>query len=379
MVMKIEDVESIRIGATYLVRIRTDSGLTGLGQTACWGYPEAVQQIVKSFKTYLVGKDPFRIEHHWQANYRTGPFRGSVLSGAVSAVDIALWDIKGKFYEAPIWELLGGMCRNRIRLHLLLGNCDTPDEVSEASRAAANEGFTAIKFDPLPDGFQNLTHARLISTARDLVASAREAVGDDVDIIIEIHRKLTPMVAIALAEALVEFRPLFYEDPIQIDSIMSQGEIARRISIPVANGERMHSIWEFRELLTHGGPQYVRPDLGLAGGFTHCKKIAAIAESFHCALVTHNFLGPVLTAASVQLDTCIPNFVTQEYSKEDEAPKNRFYKTVIRRNQGYIPVPQSPGLGVELDDDLLAQVPQEPDSSSREPILRSDGSIAFSV
>ena len=207
-------------------------------------------------------------------------------------MDIALWDIKGKHYGAPVWDLLGGRCRDRIRLHLLMGNDGTPDSVAAEARAAAEEGFTAIKFDPLPDGFQDMTLARQITAARDLVAAARDAVRDDVDIIVEIHRKLTPMNAIALAEALVDLRLLFYEDPIQIDSIMSQGEIAKRISIPVANGERIHSIFEFRELLTHGGPQYVRPDVGLAGGLTHCKKIAAIAESFHCAVVTHNFLGP---------------------------------------------------------------------------------------
>ena len=377
--MKIEEVESIRIGTSYLVRVHTDSGLSGIGQTACWGYPDAVERIVDSFRGYLIGQDPFRIEHLWQVNYRSAPFRGSALSGAVSAVDIALWDIKGKHYQAPIWELMGGRCRDRIRLHLLIGGGDTPDQVARAAREAAEEGFTAIKFDPLPSGYQDMTHARTITVVRELTAAAREAVGDDVDIILELHRKLTPMVAVALAEAVVEFRPLFYEDPVQIDSIISQGEIAGRISIPVANGERMHSIWEFRELLAHGGPQYVRPDVGLAGGLTHCKKIAAIAESYHCAVVTHNFLGPVLTAASVHLDACIPNFVVQEYSKADESPENAVFKTAIKREGGYIPVPDEPGLGVELDDDLLRSSANEPRSPSREPLLRGDGSVAASV
>ena len=377
--MKIEEVESIRIGAKYVVRIRTDTGLTGIGQTACWGYTEAVERIVDRFRTYLIGQDPFRIEHPWQANYRTGPFRGSALSGAVSAVDIALWDIKGKHFQAPVWELLGGRCRDKVRLHLLMGNSGTPESVAGSAKAAAEEGFTAVKFDPLPSRYQDMTHTRLIAAARDLVAAAREAVGDDVDIIVEIHRKLTPMVAIALAEALVEFRLLFFEDPIQIDSIISQGEIAQRISIPVANGERMHSIWEFRELLAHGGPQYVRPDVGLAGGLTHCKKIAAVAEAYHSAVVTHNFLGPVLTAASVHLDTCIPNFVVEEYSKADELLENAVFKTALRREGGYIPVPDAPGLGVELDDALLAELPSEPPPTDRAPLLRQDGSVAFSV
>ena len=142
--MKIESVESIFVGSSYVVKIRTDNGLFGLGQTACWGYSESVERIVEKFKGYLIGQDPLKIEHHWQYLYRMGPFRGSVLSGAVSAVDIALWDIKGKYYEAPIWDLLGGKCRNKVRLYLLMEGGTTPEIVNEHAREAANEGFTAI-------------------------------------------------------------------------------------------------------------------------------------------------------------------------------------------------------------------------------------------
>ena len=167
----------------------------------------------------------------------------------------------------------------------------------------------------------------------------------------------------------------------QIDSIVSQAEVARRISILVANGERLHSIWEFRELLVCGGPQYVRPDVGLAGGLIHCKKIAAIAVSFHCAVVTHNFLGPVLTGASVHLDTCIPNFITQEYTKKDESPANALYRTAHQRTGGHIVVPEAPGIGVGVDPAALAlaQASAAATFASREPLLRSDGSVAFSV
>ena len=375
--MKIEKVESLLVGSNHIVRIWTDTGLSGIGQSACWAYPEATDKMVRVFAGYLVGKDPLRIEHHWQFLYRMGPFRGSALSGAISAVDIALWDIKGKHFSAPVWQLLGGMVRDRIRLHLLMGG-DTPAEVRRRAKAAAAEGFTAVKFDPIPEGYGDMTLDRLISDTRDNVAAAREGAGKDVDIIIEIHRKLTPMNAIALAETLAEFHPLFYEDPVQIDSIQSQGEIAKRITIPVANGERMHSIWEFRELLAGGGPQYVRPDLGLAGGVTHVKKIAALAESYHCAVVTHNFLGPVLTAAACQIDASIPNFVVQEYSKGDEGAHNRVFKTAYRRKGGFIPVADAPGIGVELDEKLLAKAKFEPRDLTKIP-LRSDGSVAYSV
>ena len=376
--LKIEQVESFLIRDAYVVRITTDSGISGIGQTACWGYPEAVGEVISRFRPWLIGQDPLRIEHIQQFLYRMGPFRGSVLSGAIAAVDIALWDIKGKQFQAPVWQLLGGRVRDRIRLHLLMGGRD-PEDARKRAVEAREEGFTAVKLDPLPDGFHSMTLSRMISDTRDMVAAVREGAGLDVDVILEIHRKLTPMTAVALAEALVEFRPMFYEDPIQIDSVISQGEIARRTTIPVANGERMHSIWEFRELLTHGGPQYVRPDVGLAGGLTQCKKIAAIAESFHCAVITHNYLGPILTAASVHLDASIPNFITQEYSKNDEAAHNAIYKTVLQRNGGHIPVPEAPGLGVELDEELLAAARHEPRDLPAANPLRDDGSVAYAV
>jgi galactonate dehydratase len=170
---------------------------------------------------------------------------------------------------------------------------------------------------------------------------------------------------------------LFYEDPVQIDSIKSQGEIARRTTLPVANGERMHNIWEFRELFEAGGSQYVRPDLGLGGGITHVKKIAGLAESYHSALVTHNFLGPVLTAAACNIDTSIPNFLTQEYSKEDEAPVNSMFSTAWKREGGFIPVPDSPGIGVTVDGDALKASVFAPRDLGVP--IRVDGSVGYSV
>ncbi|MEK9675327.1 MAG: mandelate racemase/muconate lactonizing enzyme family protein [Chloroflexota bacterium] len=384
--MKIERVESILAGNSHIVRIFTDTGLDGIGQSACWGYLEATDSVVKKFSDYLVGKDPLQIEHHWQYLYRMGPFRGSVLMGALSAVDIALWDIKGKAFDAPVWQLIGGKVRDKVRLHLLMGGI-RPDAADQGTTAeglrlnaqdAAEEGFTAIKTDPLPDGFQSMTLSRLIHDTRENVAAMREGAGLDVDIILEMHRKLTPMQAVALAEQLVEFRPLFYEDPVQIDSIKSQGEIAQRTTLPIANGESMHTIWEFRELYEAGGSQYARPDLGLGGGITHVKKIAGIAESYHSAVVTHNFLGPVLTAAACNIDTSIPNFVTQEYSKVDEAPVNSMYTTAWKREGGYIPVPDAPGIGVTVDADALKAQPYESRPLQVIP-MRVDGSVGYSV
>ncbi|MCC7263720.1 MAG: mandelate racemase/muconate lactonizing enzyme family protein, partial [Candidatus Latescibacteria bacterium] len=279
--MKIDRIESLLLGNSYVTRIHTDTGLSGIGSTACWGYPEAVERVVNVFKQYLIGQDPLRIEHHWHYLYRMGPFRGTVLCGALSAVDIALWDIKGKHLQVPVWQLLGGNCRDKIRLHLMAGG-GTPESMYQVAKETVAEGFTALKFDPLVGAYQDMATDRLVKTARDLVAAAREGGGPDLDLIVEVHRKLTPLSSLSLGEALAPFNLLFIEDPIQIDSIQSQAELARRLPMPVGNGERLTTIWEFRELLERGGPQYVRPDVALAGGLSHCKKIAAIAESYHC-------------------------------------------------------------------------------------------------
>ena len=375
--MKIDKIESFFIGNGYVLRIHTDTGISGVGQTACWGYPEAVERIVKTFEKYLIGQNPLRIEHHWQYLYRMGPFRGTALSGAISAVDIALWDIKGKHFGVPIWELLGGNCRDKIRLHLL-GGGNTPETMYEAAKAAVEEGFTALKFDPLVGGFQDMTVDRLVKTARDIVAAAREGGGPDLDLIVEVHRKLTPMNSIVLESALAPFNLYFIEDPIQIDTIATQAELAKRMTTPLAVGERNVSIWEFRELLEAGGPQYVRPDLGLAGGITQCKKIAALAEAYHSAVVTHNFLGPLITAAALHLDTSIPNFITQEYTKGDESEKFAVYKVAYQREGGYIPIPEDPGLGIELDDSLIEKTPYQPMNTGT-TLLREDGSVAYAV
>jgi galactonate dehydratase len=257
---------------------------------------------------------------------------------------------------------------------------NTPEEVRTHAHAAAIEGFTAIKFDPLPDGFGDMTQDALVRGVVERVAAAREVVKSGVDIIVELHRKLTPLQALPVIEAIAQFNPLFVEDPVQIDSIASQADVARRLSTPIANGERLHTIWEFRELLVYGGSQYVRPDVGLAGGLTHTRKIAAIAESFHAAVVTHNFLGPVLTAAAVHLDTSIPNFVVQEYTREDETSKWGGFSGILRREGGYLLPPEVPGLGVKLVDvtvgDSLHPLGQQP---LHDIPLRGDGSIVYAV
>jgi galactonate dehydratase len=379
--MKIAAVEILAVGLELtgqqtFVRLTTENGITGLGQSGAWGYPKGVASLLEELTPLLVGADPFRIEHLWHLAYRARPFRGNLLSAAVSAIDLALWDIKGKALEIPVWELLGGRSRDRVRLHVLVGG-GTPDEIVSSVNWAVEEGFTAVKFDPLARGFEDLPVGRLVSSVCAMAAAAREAGGDEVDLIFELHRKLHPATAIGVCNALAQFNPLFIEDPIQIDSIQIQGEIGKRIAAPLGIGERLGSIWEFTELLSHEVPIVVRPDVGLAGGLSGCRKIAAIAEGRHCGVAPHSFLGPGLTAPTLQLCTTISNLVTMEYlpADEDSSTSSAAFVTTVRRNGGYCEVPEAPGLGVSLVDNYAVVAPVVERPLSAEGQLRADGSV----
>jgi len=371
--MKIESIETFLVDRWFLVRVNTDAGISGVGEGGLHGFPQAAETVVKAFQRYLVGQDPLRIEHHWQYLYRFSHFKGAAIGSALSAVDIALWDIKGKYYQAPVWELMGGKTRDKVRLYMHV-NGETPEALAESARKAVQQGFTAVRFAPFTQEFYNLRFDQLIDEGVKRVAAVREAVGTGVDICVEIHRRLSIPEAVAFARELEPFRPFFYEDPLTPDSNESMAEVARKVSIPIATGERFTSMWEFRELLQQRGASYIRPDLCLAGGLTHCKKIAAVAESFNIGVIPHNPLSPVSTAACVQLDACIPNFVLQEYTGEDRPPKSLMVKKPLKLEKGYILVPEEPGIGVELNDDFLAKhqwVPRPLDTP-----LREDGSVA---
>ena len=379
--MKIADVEVLEVGfevtgANTFVRLTTDTGITGLGQSGGWGFPKGVASVLQELAPLLIGEDPFRIEHIWHLLYRARPFRGNVLAAAVSAVDLALWDIKGKALDLPVWELLGGRTRDRVRLHVLVGGAN-PDEVASSVSWAVGEGFTAVKFDPLVRGYEELSMAQLVDSACAMAAAAREAGGREIDLIFELHRKLDPGRALLVANALAQFQPLFIEDLIQLDSITSQAELCKRIASPIAIGERLSTIWEFRELLSHDVAIHVRPDVGIAGGLTGTRKIAAIAEAHHCGIVPHNFLGPGLTAPALHLCLAVPNLVTMEYLPldEDMTSSAAAIETSVRRERGYCLAPTTPGLGIALADNYqeLAPVVDRPMSSA--DMVKADGSI----
>ena len=376
--MKITEIETLLIDRYLFVQVHTDAGLVGLGESGAWGFLEASAGAVETFKRYLIGQDPLRIEHHWQYLYRWTHFRGAAIMGALSAIDLALWDIAGKHFDVPCYQLLGGKVRDKARVYYHVFG-ETKEELIQGCIEARDQGFTAVgHLTPFLDEPRDQpyfeTHAAKMHEAIETVARYRYAVGDEVDLCIEIHRRLSPAEAIVLARGIEPYRPFFYEDPILPDNLDAMGLVAERIHIPIATGERLHTIQEFEMLLRRGGVQYVRPDVCLAGGLSHSKKIAALAEAHNVGVVPHNPLSPVSTAACIQLAACIPNFSLQEYpTGEHEPPKSEIVKSAIRMEAGYLIIPDAPGLGIELAEDAAERHPYRPrDVHTR---LHVDGSV----
>jgi galactonate dehydratase len=380
--VRITAIETIPVDRYLFVQVHTDEGITGLGESGTWGFLEASQQAVETFKRHLIGEDPLRIEHHWQYLYRWSHFRGAAIMGALSAIDIALWDIMGKRLGVPCYQLLGGKCRDKVRVYSHVFGATAEELVQECLRAK-QQGLTAVgHLNPLLDEDRGTpyfkTHARSIEDAIDTVRRCREAVGSDVDLCIEVHRRLTPAEAIVLARGIQDFHPLFYEDPVLPDNFDAMALVAQHVTVPIATGERLHTIFEFQMLLERGAVRFVRPDVCLAGGLTHCKKIAALAEAHYVGVIPHNPLGPVSTAACVQLAACIPNFTILEYPvtmRADGAPggESGFVRERLELEDGFLQVPDKPGIGVELVEGAQEMWPYRPLAVTTR--LHADGSV----
>ncbi|MDQ1297066.1 MAG: galactonate dehydratase [Bacteroidota bacterium] len=376
--LKITDIQVLPIDKYLFVKVFTDAGITGLGESGAWGFLEASGAAIDSFKSYLIGQDPLRIEHHWQYLYRSTHFTGAAIMGAISAIDIALWDIAGKYFGVPCYELLGGKTRNKARVYYHVRG-DTKEKLVQGCIDAKNLGFTAVgHLTPFLDESRDIpyfkTYVDKIQDAIDTVRRYREAVGNEVDLCLEIHRRLTPAEAVALAEGIAKYTPYFYEDPILPDNLDAMDFIARKINIPIATGERFFTLQQFESLLERGAVQYVRTDICLAGGLTNCKKIAALAETHYVQVVPHNPLSPVSTAACIQLAACIPNFALQEYpTGEDRPPKSEIVKGALKLEKGFLIVPDVPGIGVELVEDAQKRYPFKPNRKNTR--LNEDGSV----
>jgi galactonate dehydratase len=395
--MKITRVEPLLIDRYLFVKVHTDAGITGLGESGAWGFLEASKGAVETFQRYLVGQDPLRREHHFQYMYRWTHFRGAAIMGAISAIDIALWDITGKHFGVPCYQLMGGKVRDRARVYChAFGN--SRETLVQACRDAKAAGFTAIGhltpfLDESPETPYYRTHAQKMGDAIEAVRLYREAVGPEIDLCIEIHRRLTPQEAVVLARGIEPYHPMFIEDPTLPDNMDAMAAIAGKIHIPIATGERLHTIFEFEMLLRRNAVQYVRPDVCLCGGLTHTHKIAALAEAHHAGVVPHNPLSPVSTAACIQIAACTPNFVLQEYPNDGgqvfggappqgaeqivsaavQPRRNDLVKQPLKLEDGFIIIPDEPGIGVELVDGVEERFPYRPRPVATR--LHRDGSV----
>lgn len=375
--MKITGIEPILAGGRYLfVRVHTDEGLIGLGECGAWAYQEATVSVLKQMEKMIVGQDPLRTEFIWNALSRNLHFRGSVTQSAVSGIDIALWDLKGKYFQIPCYELMGGKVREKIKIYVNARAGDAKGMAAEAKKLA-DQGFQSIRFSighPKDEnGRCGENFTSLVTRVEGTMKAVREAVGWNVDVAIECHRGMRPAEAIELGRVLRPYRPYFYEDPIP-DNLEAMRQVIRSCDIPVATGERFINPAEFDSLMTTTDVRYIRPDMCVAGGLTAGKKIAAEAEVRGVYVIPHNPLGPVSTAACLQLDACIPNFEVQEYPMANGVCRlDKEMKTPFHVENGYITLPEGPGLGIELIDDIDTVFPFK--GSYGGINLHEDGSI----
>ena len=364
--IKITKLETFLVKPRWLfLKIHTDAGIVGLGEPVTEGRALTCAQAVKEVEPYLIGKDPRRVAHHWQAIYRHAFYRGGpILTSALSGIDQALWDIKGKALGVPVYELLGGPTRDRVRVYAHAG---TP----EAMKKAVAAGFTAFKTGPA-----KRRPARYVETpaavqyAAEKFAELRKTVGDEVDIGIDFHGAISPATAKLLIRALEPYQPMFVEEPCQAQNHNVMAEIARGTHLPIATGERVFTKWGFREVLELRAATILQPDLCHAGGITEVRLIAGMAEAYYASIAPHNPLGPISLAAGVQIAASIPNFLCQEQVSLGEG----YIKQPFTVSKGYLNLPSGPGLGIELDENALADKINH-DWRNQESYDADDGSV----
>lgn len=366
--LKITKLETFLVKPRWLfLKMHTNAGLIGLGEPILEGRAKTCAEAVAEFEPYLIGQDPRRVAHHWQAIYRHGFYRGGpLLTSALSGVEQAMWDIAGQSYGLPIYQLLGGPTRDRVRLYKGGAHPDTIQDDVRRGFTAFKVGISGTRRSP-----RIVENKAFVDKVAENFKALREAGGDDIDIGIDFHGKISPQTAKLLIKALEPYQPMFIEEPINCQNHDIMAEIARGTHLPIATGERIFTKWGFREVLEKGAASILQPDLCHAGGILETRLIAGMAEAYYAAIAPHNPLGPIATAACVQLDATIPNFMCQEFRSLGEG----YLKEPLTFRDGYVELPTKPGLGIELDENALADKIDH-DWRNPETYLEEDGSVA---
>ena len=380
--MKITKLELFQVPPRWLfLKIETDEGISGWGEPVVEGKADTVRTAVEEMADFLIGRDPMRIEDLFQVLYRGGFYRGGpILTSAISGIEQALWDIKGKFYNAPIYELLGGACRDRTRVYSWIGG-DRPSDVGESAKRQAAAGFTAVKMNATEEMHYIDSFAK-VEAAVARIAAVREAVGNEIGIGIDFHGRVHKSMAKVLVKELEPYRPMFIEEPVLPENNEALREIAKYTSCPIATGERMYTRWGFKELLIQGVVDIIQPDLSHAGGILETRKIAAMAEAFDVAVAPHCPLGPIALAACLQLDTCSPNAFIQEqslgihYNQGSDLLDYLKDPSVFAYKDGFVSNLTGPGLGIEVNEEKVREMAAI-GHRWRNPVWRQeDGTVA---
>jgi galactonate dehydratase len=380
--MKITKLTTYRVPPRWmLLKIETDEGVFGWGEPVIEGRARTVETAVQEMEPYLIGQDPARINDLWQTMYRAGFYRGgAILMSAIAGIDQALWDIKGKVLGAPVYELLGGLVRDKMKTYSWVGG-DRPADVIEGIRKLREAGFDTFKMNGTEEmGF--IDSAKTVDAAVGRIAEIRSAFGNDIEFGLDFHGRVTAPMAKVLLRELEQFRPLFVEEPVLAEQAEYYPRLASMTSIPIAAGERMYSRFEFKRVFEAGGLAIVQPDLSHAGGITECYKIGAMAEAYDIALAPHCPLGPVALAACLAIDFVSYNAVLQEqsmgihYNKGGELLDYVRNRDDFRLTDGFIKPLPLPGLGVDIDEERVIEASlNAPDW--RNPVWRhADGSVA---
>lgn len=373
--LKITDVKLHLIGGggrNYcIVRVETDQGIQGIGEAYSCGPDAAIVEVVKDFRGWLIGQDPRNIEHLYSMMVNFTRFPGGlVVNAAISGIEHALWDVAGKAAGLPVYMLLGGKCRDKIRVYQSAGNPET------AKRLVEKYGYTAIKMRPQPDQDNSKPYNEITRGAAARVKAMREMLGPDIDIGCDIHARFFEVTRAArLAAAIAPYNPMWLEEPIRPENEHAMKKLADRVTIPLASGECNYQRHEFRRLLELQALDIIQPDICLCGGLMEMKKIAAMAEAHYVTVAPHNPMGPVATAVNVHFAASTSNFFILEYHPDDEGVRKDVLKEPLMVKDGYIPLPTKPGLGVELNEDAIKKYP--PVSWHRGFAYRADGSVGY--